>query len=174
MGVREVLLFLPLVKYINICVFMPRRKIRLIESNAKCRYRNKLACKGTLRTKFTNTSGPVLKNHICVVPGAKMIRVVLSRNTTNRRYRWCTCLSRLFSECNISTPEAEFLDVIGTKQILKSFPLWYSQSPILNDPPFKQKWFVLYIVYGNLRSENSQDYSQKTQRKCMVMNSADQ
>ncbi len=35
---REVLTFLPLVKYINICVYMPRRKIRLIESNAKFRH----------------------------------------------------------------------------------------------------------------------------------------
>ncbi len=28
------------------------------------------------------------------------------------------------------------------------------------------------IVYGNLKSENSQDYAQKPQRNCMFMNSA--
>jgi hypothetical protein len=28
---------------------VPRRKIRLIESNAKCHYLKKLTCKGTLR-----------------------------------------------------------------------------------------------------------------------------
>jgi hypothetical protein len=28
------------------------------------------------------------------------------------------------------------------------------------------------IVYGNLKSENSQDYTQKPQRNCMFVNSA--
>jgi hypothetical protein len=45
---------------------------------------------------------------------------------------------------------------------LKSFPPCYSQSPILKDftPP------------PPLKSENSQDYSQKPQRICMFMNLA--
>ena len=30
----------------------------------------------------------------------------------------------------------------------------------------------VHIVYGNLKSENSQDYSQKPQRNCPLMNSA--
>jgi hypothetical protein len=42
--------------------------------------------------------------------------------------------------------EAEILDVIG------SFPPCYSQSHLLAD---------LNFVYGNLKSENSQDYAQK-------------
>jgi hypothetical protein len=40
----------------------------------------------------------------------------------------------------------------------------------------EQKWFKVVcnanIVYGNLKSENSQDYAQKPQRNCMFMNSA--
>ncbi len=36
----------------------PRRKIRLIESNAKCRYLKKLTCKGTLRQLFYLSEAP--------------------------------------------------------------------------------------------------------------------
>jgi hypothetical protein len=43
------------------------------------------------------------------------------------------------------TPEAEFLDVIGTK-VSRVYPPCYSQSPLLKDftplpPPLEQKWF---------------------------------
>jgi hypothetical protein len=48
--------------------------------------------------------------------------------------------------------EAEFLDVIGTKV----FKLVCNVN----------------IVYGNFKSENSQDYVQKRQRYCAFMNSA--
>jgi hypothetical protein len=37
-----------------------RRKIRLIENNAKCRYLKKLACKGTLRQVFYLSEAPPL------------------------------------------------------------------------------------------------------------------
>ncbi len=37
-----------------------RREIRLIESNAKCRYLKKLACKGTLRQEFICLRPPPL------------------------------------------------------------------------------------------------------------------
>ncbi len=47
---------------------------------------------------------------------------------------------------------------------------------ILLPPPLEQKWFEtgcnVNIVYGNLKSENSQDYAQKPQRNCAFMNSA--
>jgi hypothetical protein len=33
-------------------------------------------------------------------------------------------------------------------------------------------WFVMYIVYGILKSDNSQDYAQKSQQNCSFMNSA--
>jgi hypothetical protein len=36
------------------------RKIRLIESNAKCRHLNKLTCKGTLRQVFLSEAPPLL------------------------------------------------------------------------------------------------------------------
>ncbi len=77
-------------------------------------------------------------------------------------------------------PEAEFWDVIGAKS--KSFPPFYSQSPLLTDftppspppPPPKQKSFKLVcnIGYRNLKPENSQDYVQKPQRNCTFMTSA--
>jgi hypothetical protein len=67
------------------------------------------------------------------------------------------------------SPEAEFLDVIGTKVLtLKNFPPCFSQSPLLTDftpashPP--QKWFAticnVNIVCGNFNSENYQDNAQ--------------
>ncbi len=43
-------------------------------------------------------------------------------------------------------------------------------------PLIEQKWFEtgcnVNIVYGNLESENSQDYVQKPQQNCTFMNSA--
>jgi hypothetical protein len=66
---------------------------------------------------------------------------------------------------------------------LKSFSPCYSnsQSPQLTDftpspPPLSKSGLKLVcnvnIVYGNLNSENSQDYAQKPQRNCTFMNSA--
>jgi hypothetical protein len=69
---------------------------------------------------------------------------------------------------------------------LKNFPPCSPQSPlqqILLPPPpplFDQKWFKsglklvcnVNIVYGNLKSENSQDYAQEPQLNCKFMNSA--
>jgi hypothetical protein len=70
-------------------------------------------------------------------------------------------------------PEAEFLDVIGNKS-LKSFLPCYSQSPLPTDFTHSAVKLVCHvnIVYGNLKSENSQDYAQKLQRNCTFMNSA--
>jgi hypothetical protein len=55
---------------------------------------------------------------------------------------------------------------------LKSFPPCYSQSPLLtaftSHPPLRKSRLKLVckvnIVYGNLKTENSQDYAQKPQR----------
>jgi hypothetical protein len=62
-------------------------------------------------------------------------------------------------------PVAEFLDVIGTK-VLKAFLLdVHSQSGL------KLLDYNRNIVFGNLKSENSQDYAQKPQRNFTFMNS---
>ncbi len=78
-----------------------------------------------------------------------------------------------------SCPEAEFLD-----NSLRSFTLSYSQSPLLKDftpplpppsPPSKRALKLVSnvnIVYGNLKSEISQDYAQKPQQNCTLMNLA--
>jgi hypothetical protein len=64
---------------------------------------------------------------------------------------------------------------------LISFPPCYLQSvtstngfyspPPLSNSGLKRVCHV-NIVYGNLKSENSQDYAQKSQRNCTFMNSA--
>ncbi len=63
---------------------------------------------------------------------------------------------------------------------LKSFSHYYSYSPLLTDitpppPPMRKSGLKLVcnviIVYGNPKSENSQDYAQKPQRKCTFTNS---
>ncbi len=63
----------------------------------------------------------------------------------------------------------------------KSFPPCYSHSSLLMDfifspHPLTKSSLKLFcnanIVYGNLKSENSQDYAQKPQRNCTFMNSA--
>ncbi len=63
----------------------------------------------------------------------------------------------------------------------KTFPPCYSQSSLLKKftppppPPAKVGWnwfFDVNIVYGKLKSENSQDYAQQPQRNCTFMNSA--
>jgi hypothetical protein len=75
----------------------------------------------------------------------------------------------------IPVPEAEFLDVIGTK-VLRAFllsihsHLHYEFYP----PPSKSGLKLVCnvnIVFGNLKSKNSQDYAQKPQRNSMFMNS---
>ncbi len=77
-------------------------------------------------------------------------------------------LSVLYRLISQDCTEAAFLDVIETK-ILTVFLLAI---------PLEQKWFEIAfvcnanIVYGNLKSENSQDYAQKPQRNCTFMNSA--
>ena len=77
-----------------------------------------------------------------------------------------------------SFSKVEFLDIIGTKS-LKSFPPCYSQSTLITDPPppLPSKNGLklvcnVNIVYGKLKSDNSNDYTQKPQRNCTFMNSA--
>ncbi len=98
------------------------------------------------------------------------------------------------------SPEAEFLDVIGTKvlrvfllaihshlyfldvigtKVLRVFLLdiqshlyyrFYSYTP---PPPFETSLLYKHcIVYRNLKSENSQDYARKPQRNCTFVSSA--
>ncbi len=79
----------------------------------------------------------------------------------------------------IISPEAEFLDVIGTK-VLRVFFLaihsrlysgFYSLLP-LSKSGLKLRVCNVNIVYENQKSENSQDYAQKPRRNCTLMNSA--
>jgi hypothetical protein len=68
------------------------RKIRLIESNAKCRYLKKFTCEGTLRQVF-----------ICLSP-----ILAIGKN--------CSLVSFLLVPCSyMTTPEMEFLDISLTK-----------------------------------------------------------
>ncbi len=53
------------------------------------------------------------------------------------------------------------MDAIGTK-VFRVFLLASGSKLVCN----------VNIVYRNLKSENSQDYAQKPQRKCTFMNSA--
>ncbi len=80
--------------------------------------------------------------------------------------------------CSVN-PEAEFLDVIGTKVFRVFLLTIHSQlyQLILLPPPHLEKSELklacnVNIVYGNLKSENSQDYAQKPQRNCTSQNSA--
>jgi len=85
---------------------------------------------------------------------------------------------------NVSGPgdthctEPKFLDVIGTK-VLRVFLLAIHSHlylRILPFPPLSKSGLKLVcnvnIVYGNLKSEKSQDDAQKPQRNCTFMNSA--
>ncbi len=74
-------------------------------------------------------------------------------------------------------PEAEFLEVIGTK-VLRVFLLAIhrhlyqrSYSPTALRKSGLKLVCNVNIVYRNLMSENSQDYAQKPQRNCTFMNS---
>ncbi len=70
-----------------------------------------------------------------------------------------------------SCPEAEFLDVTGTK-VLRVFLLAFHSHfyyRILLIPLSKSGLKLICnvdILYGNLKSENSQDYAQRPQRNC--------
>jgi hypothetical protein len=62
-------------------------------------------------------------------------------------------------------PVAEFFDVIGAK-VFRAFRLdVHSQSGLKLD-------YNVNIVFGNLKSENSQDYAQKPQRNFTFTNSS--
>jgi hypothetical protein len=73
--------------------------------------------------------------------------------------------------------EAEFSDVIGTKVFLLAIHS-HLYSQVLPPPPHPPSRSGLKlvcnvnIVYGNLKSESSQDNAQKPQRNCTFMNSA--
>jgi hypothetical protein len=67
--------------------------------------------------------------------------------------------------------EAEFLDVIGTKEEFSPFLFTVtSTNRFYSSPPLSKSGLKLVcnvsIVYGNLKSENSQDYAQKHQLNC--------
>ncbi len=67
----------------------------------------------------------------------------------------------------LSSTEAEFLDVIGTK--VSNFFL----RAIHSHPPPQKRFETgcnANIVFGNLKSENSRNYAQKPQRNCSFMN----
>ncbi len=80
----------------------------------------------------------------------------------------------------LTVPRGRILGCIWDKSI-QSFPPCYSQSPLLTNfytyppplPPTPTSSLKLVcdvnIVYGNLKSENSQDYAQKPQRNCTFM-----
>ncbi len=101
-------------------------------------------------------------------------------------YRWrfeqLTAILLLLTGCQnvpkLSTPEAEFLDVIWTK-VLELFLLAIHSHlylwTLLPPPPSKSGLKLVCnvnIVYKNLKSENSQDYALKPQRNCTFMNLA--
>jgi hypothetical protein len=69
-----------------------------------------------------------------------------------------------------ASPEAEFLNVIGTIVLRVFFLAIHSHLPLLNNSGLKQV-FNVNIVYGNLKSDNSQDFAQP-QRNSPFMNSA--
>jgi hypothetical protein len=75
-------------------------------------------------------------------------------------------------------PEAKFVDVMETK-VLRFF-LFVIHSHLYKRillPPTCEKVVLklvcnVNIVYGNLKSENNQDFAQKPQRNCKLMNPA--
>ncbi len=96
-------------------------------------------------------------------------------------YLYISMQNSVSSELKDPGTEAEFIDVNAPRKwdkSLKSYPHCYSQSPPLtaftSPPPLLlsksglklvPKKCTLNIVYGNLKSENSQDYAQKPQQK---------
>jgi hypothetical protein len=97
---------------------------------------------------------------------------------SSKFYFYCTSSGCKSQE---TTTEVEFLNVIGTK-LLRVFLLAihsHHHSRFLPPPPpppsksgFKPLVCNLNIVFGNLKSENSQEYAQKPQRNCTSMNLA--
>jgi hypothetical protein len=100
--------------------------------------------------------------------------ILVWRGCRNMRTGMCICAMSSF-------PEAEFLDVIGTKVLTKSFPSCYSQSSKQTDftpqsppppPPLSKSGLKLVcyvnILYGNLKSENSKDFALEAPRKLCV------
>jgi hypothetical protein len=71
--------------------------------------------------------------------------------------------------------EAEFLDVIWTK-VLKVFHLAIHSHGFYSPHPLSKSGLKLVcdviVVYGNLKSENSQGYAPQPQRNCTFMNSS--
>ncbi len=70
----------------------------------------------------------------------------------------------------IRKPQAEFLDIIGTKVLSVFLLAIYSHLYLEILSPTSKSG--LNILYGNLKSENSQDYAQKPQQSCTFMKSA--
>ncbi len=99
---------------------------------------------------------------------------------SRERTTWGRCCfsSRLYT-CTGHRPEAEFLDVIGTK-LLRVFLLAIHSHlyllRILSPSPTRasvlKMVYNVNVIYRNLKSENSQDYAQKPPWNCTFMNSA--
>jgi len=66
--------------------------------------------------------------------------------------------------------EAEFLNVIWTKVVGVFLLAIHNHLPLLNNSGLKQVFNVI-LVYGNLKSDNFQDFAQP-QRNSPFMNSA--
>ncbi len=72
------------------------------------------------------------------------------------------------------SPEAEFLDVIGTKVFKVFFLAIHCHISTNGSPPSLSKSGLKLVCKhcnGNLKSKNSQDYAQKPQQNCTFMNS---
>ncbi len=72
---------------------------------------------------------------------------------------------KIFPPCFHSDLFLQILHPLPPPPLLKDFtpcPPWGGLKLVCN----------VNIAYGNLKSENSQDYAQKPQRKCKLMNSA--
>jgi hypothetical protein len=90
-----------------------------------------------------------------------------------RAFRSCTSWDNSFNLAHhhpkIYSTAAELLDVIRSE--VTSTNGIYSPPPRLSKSSLKKVCYV-NIVYGNLKSENFQDYAQKPQRNCMFRNLA--
>jgi hypothetical protein len=73
---------------------------------------------------------------------------------------------------HIQTLHAEFFYVIGTNQLFTVTSTTDFTPPAPLSKSSLKLVFNVNIVYGKLKSENSQDYAQENQRNCTFMNSA--